>query len=423
MTAARIRLPAIVSAVVLAGAAHAGALDTIYDDQDVAPLQARYEQGWRDNYDNVISKVLTDLERSRLAAVRFRMERRIPDNEPLGFLGGKNTVIASAASLRFFEDIALAYTWLDRSGFATQSVADYLLMLRYWDAHQGRPPKPLEALCVPANAWDARDIADRATRVFDTIALFVLLHEYGHAFHGHPGNLVRPEVSRANEEAADRFALDLLARVGEVPLGVTLLFFTMSHLSDEVARTHPISPDRLMSVARHLTTSARSFEQGLRPGAKVTMLNIAIQISQLALLMVDPDVQRASALIGRTVTPDDLAPRPKARHLTAPCGRRASTGQPFHGRLTGTFTGGRTPLDVDVVLSRTGDTVTGSYSFGVGFARLEGTVEGSTLNYRWRLASDGGAGRITLHDSEYRGTWGKEASSIDGGTITLRSEP
>ena len=33
----------------LAGAAHAGALDTIYDDQDVAPLQARYEQGWRDH--------------------------------------------------------------------------------------------------------------------------------------------------------------------------------------------------------------------------------------------------------------------------------------------------------------------------------------------------------------------------------------
>jgi hypothetical protein len=306
-------------------------------------LQSRYEQGWRDNYDNVISKVFTDQERSRLAAVRFRMEQRIAGNEPLGFLGGGNIVIASAASLRFFEDIALAYTWLDRNGLATQSVADYLLMLRYWDAHKGRPPKPLEALCIPANAWDTREIADRATRVFDTIALFVLLHEYGHAFHGHPGNIaVRPEDSRANEEAADRFALDLLARVGEVPLGVAPLFFPMSHLSDQVARTHPVSPDRLMSVARHLTTSARSFEQGLRPSAKVTMLGIAIEISQLALLMADPDVRRSSALIGRTVTPNDLAPRPKGRHLAAPCGRRAST-QPFDGRLTGTFTGGGHP--------------------------------------------------------------------------------
>ncbi len=74
MTGSRIRFPVIVTAVVLAGAAHAGALDTIYDDQDVASLQPRYEQGWRDNYDNVFTKVFTDQERSRLAAVRFRME-------------------------------------------------------------------------------------------------------------------------------------------------------------------------------------------------------------------------------------------------------------------------------------------------------------------------------------------------------------
>jgi hypothetical protein len=67
--------------------------------------------------------------------------------------------------------------------------------------------------------------------------------------------------------------------------------------------------------------------------------------------------------------------------------------------------------------------VTGSYSFGVGFARLEGTVEGSTLNYRWRLASDSGVGRITLKDGEYRGTWGSVASSTGGGTILLRSDP
>jgi hypothetical protein len=424
MTKARIRFPVIAAAVALAGAAHAGALDTIYDDQDIASLRPRYEQGWRNNYDNVFSKVFTDQERSRLAAVRFRMERRVPGNEPFGFMGGSNTVIASAASLRFLEEIALARTWLDRNGLATQSVSDYLLMLRYWDESKGRPPKPLEALCIPPNAWDIRDIADRATRAFDTETLFVLLHEYGHVFHGHPGNAaVRPEVSRANEEAADRFALDLLARVGEVPVGVALLFFTMTHLSEEVARTHPVSPDRLMSVARHLTTAARSFERGLRPGAQVTMLGIALEVSQLALLLGDPAVQRGFALIGRTVRPDDLAPRPKDRHLAAPCGSRASTGQPFDGKLTGTLTGGRTALDVDVVLSRNGDGVTGSYSFGVGFARLEGTIQGSTLNYRWRLASEIGAGRITLQGGQYRGIWGNEASSTDGGTILLRSNP
>jgi hypothetical protein len=423
MKKASIYLRAIALAAATVGTAHAGGFDTIYEDRDVTSLRPRYERGWRNNYDNVFSKALTDSERSRLADVRFGMDLRLAGREPFGFQGGGKTVIASAASVRFLEDIALAYTWLDRNGFSTQSVGDCLLMLRYWDDRKGRPPRLLEALCIPGNAWENRDVADRARRIFDTAVVFVLLHEYGHVFHGHPGNrTVRPEVSRANEEAADRFALDLLARVGEVPLGVAVLFFTMAHLSEEVAGTHPVSPDRLMSVARHLSAAAHSFERGLTPGAHVTMLAISLEVSQFALLLGDPDIQRLSARIGRTVRPDDLAPRPKGRHLAAPCGSRAS-GEPFDGRLTGTVTGGTTPLDVDVVLSRNSESVTGSYSFGAGFARLDGTMHGSTLNFRWTLPPDGGAGRITLQGGEYRGTWGNGNSMTDGGPIKLRRDP
>jgi len=65
--------------------------------------------------------------------------------------------------------------------------------------------------------------------------------------------------------------------------------------------------------------------------------------------------------------------------------------------------------------------VMGSYSFGAGFARLEGTLQGSTLNYRWRLPPDSGTGRITLGGADYRGTWGSGASATNGGTILLRS--
>jgi hypothetical protein len=183
MKKASICLRVIAIAAACAGAAHAGAFDTIYDDRDIASLRPRYERGWRDNYDNVFSKAFTDRERSRLADVRFRIEQRLPGNHPLGFQGGAKTVIASAASLRFLEDIALAYTWLDRNGLSTESLGDYLLMLRYWDERRGRPPKPLEALCIPGNAWENREIADRATRTFDTAVLFVLLHEYGHVLY------------------------------------------------------------------------------------------------------------------------------------------------------------------------------------------------------------------------------------------------
>ena len=126
-----------------------GPLDEIYDDSDLYDLQARYEEGWRDNYENAFVPVFTDEERSRLAGIDFRMELRVEDYEPFAFMAGGNTVIASAASLRFLEDIAMAYTWLDKKGYATQSVADYLLMLRYWPEDGGRPPKPWDAPLYP----------------------------------------------------------------------------------------------------------------------------------------------------------------------------------------------------------------------------------------------------------------------------------
>jgi hypothetical protein len=134
------------------------------------------------------------------------------------------------------------------------------------------------------------------------------------------------------------------------------------------------------------------------------------EIRDLLVVLSDPDIQRASARIAQSVIPDDLAPRPKGRHLAMPCGRRSSK-EPFDGKLSGTVTGGRTPLDVDVVLSRQGDKVTGSYSFGVGFARLDGSVQGPTLKYRWSLAPENGEGQLTLQGDEYRGTWGSGSSS------------
>ena len=57
---------------------------------------------------------------------------------------------------------------------------------------------------------------------------------------------------------------------------------------------------------------------------------------------------------------------------------------------------GPTDFDLDTVLVREGDTVTGSYSFGAGFGRIEGAINGSSLDYRWSLAPDSGGATITL---------------------------
>ena len=225
------------------------------------------------------SRSLTEEERAKFADVEFLTELRVPDNEPFAYLGGGDTVLVSAASLRFLEDIVMAHTWTSSQGLSLQTIADYLMMLRNWDEAKGRPPKPWDVLCIPADALTREPFGDQAYRVLNSAAAFAFLHEYGHVLHGHPGNDgVSPDVSRANEAAADAFALDIFARVGDVPLGMTILFFTMSHLheirsqfqtDDEymrtlAARTHPVSPQRLLSLARHLTAQSEVYGRKFR---------------------------------------------------------------------------------------------------------------------------------------------------------------
>jgi hypothetical protein len=395
-----------------------------------------YQRGWATNFENIFKPVFTEEERAKFANVEFLTELRVPNHEPFAYLGGGDTVLVSAASLRFLEDIVMAYTWTNSQGFSLQTIADYLMMLRNWDEARGRPPKPWDVLCIPADAWTREPFAEQAYRVLDSAAAFMLLHEYGHVLHQHPGNQgVPPEESQANEEAADAFALDIFARVGDVPLGMTIPLFTMSYLheirsqfqtDDEymrtlAARTHPISPQRLLSLAQNLTAQSEVYGRKFA-GGRMATLGVALQVSEIAMRLADPEVQGLSSRIGKSVEPQHLGPRLNGRQLAAPCGARPPTGEPFDGTLHGRMTIGPTDFDVDTVLVRVGDSVTGSYSFGAGFGRIEGTVDGSTLDYRWSLAPDSGMATVTFDGSIYRGTWGAGASAEGGGIIEMTAE-
>ena len=115
-------------------------------------------------------------------------------------------------------------------------------------------------------------------------------------------------------------------------------------------RTHPLSPARLQSFARHLTASARSYAKGFRANGQGEALSVSLQISQFALLLADPGIQHLSATIGQTAVPADLAPRQKGRNLAPPCGSRPPNGLPFDGSFHGTAMIGTTAFDVDVFL-------------------------------------------------------------------------
>ena len=436
-----VRLVPVVSAVALScvvvGAAQAGAFDNIYDDQALAALQSSYTRGFHNIYDKDITPILTAEERARFASVQRRLDLRVPDQEPFGFYSVPDQVVISTSSLKFLFDITLAERWLDLNGFDIGSVRDYLTMLRFWDANRGRPPQPLAALCIPPESAMAPKVVEMSDEIFNDAGLFVLMHEYGHVFYGHRANRdVPPEQSRANEEAADRFALDIFARLGGPPVGVSWFFYVATNLlefrtdagsvaqqNSLASRTHPVSPERLQAVARNIAAQADAYAKAFKTGSSASAMAVALQISQLGYMLADPVVQRFSIQIGRTVSPVDLAPRPKGRNLSAPCDGRAASGLPYDGTLRGAFHAGGIDTNLDMVLRQDGENVSGAFGYGNGIGRVKGEAQDAKLTYRWTLGAESGAGVIVAQDRGYRGNWGYGAAASGGGTFELTKAP
>ena len=413
----------------------------LYDEADLTPWHPRYERGWLGNDKDVFRPLMAAEEKARLANLRYRPTLSVAAAEPFGFHAAGNDVVASTASLKFLDDLSVATAWLQRNGYNTQTIADYMLMLRYWPKSAGapRPPKPLDALCIPANALSDPRVDSLANRIFNGNVVFILLHEYGHVRFQHPGNLaVARDASRNNEEQADAFALNLLAKVNEAPLGLSMLFMAMANFYENRAdfssdaeyqsalasRTHPLSEARLQAVARHIAATGTGFTGNSRAAALV----VSLEITTVAKMLGDTGLQRLAARIGRTVTPADLAPRKSKQHLAPHCTAPASSGLPFAGYFRGTMLGGRTEFDLDAVLTQTGDRVTGSYAYGAGFARIEGRVTGTRLDYTWSLPPNRGRATATLSTATpggdtITGTWGDNDANAGVGTLSVRRQP
>jgi Peptidase family M48 len=446
--------------LVLAGFAaetHANPLDELYDDQEIASLQPAYERGLVANFAE-LSRVFNARQQALLGGLRISMIPRFAGGEPWGFHAGGNTLVFSTASVKFVSDMMLAITWLTENGYSLDTVSDYLVMLRYWNGAKGRPPKPRDALCIPANARDDPKIDEFYVSWFNGSLNFILLHETGHVFYRHPGNTeVPPAVSRAHEQEADQFALDLLAQVGNVPLSLPHLMLVMSWLQGDTvgpgqetlyqqslaARTHPVSVARLEALARQLNVSAPAFNRAFKPGSQANASMLSVEVQTLANLMASPIMQIRAAAVGQSVTPKDLAPRRQGRFLAFPCGRATSKARTFEGSLHGQLTLLRSaagspaestpPLknstEIDMILTRDGDNVTGSFSVGPGIGRLQGTVTGDILALRWQEAvffgsiagGTSGRGLLALDQGQYRGTFGS-GNSTTGLALLLRDE-
>ena len=431
-------LALLLALVALADGVRAAGYGSLYSDAELAHWRDRYRPGVMGNLHDVLMPRLEPAERRALANLRIEIPLRAEDGHPLNFYAyPSGTVVLPAMSLKFFDDMTIAYAWLWKNGYSPETALEYVGLLKYGkESDFGRWPKPLPALRIPANALDDQDVDSLAQKMFKSAVIFILLHEMGHVLYQHPG--YGPGVprgdARANEAAADAFALEVMRRLPAQPVGMFFFFQTMVYFganrgdydSDAAFQhalgeaTHPLTPDRMRAIASILRARAGDFaaEYATRADGIEGARYLATQIDGVADIISDPDLQRLIAQTSRRTTLASLAPRRPGETLAA--GAPAASAEAFSGTYDGTITGGGESFAVRMVLQRSGQRVRGMYSYGAGVGQLDGSVEGDTAYFQWISGGEFGRAHLSVNGAGLEGSWGYGDSGVGGGTWQLR---
>lgn len=411
-----------------------------YDRSVLAQAAKDLRPGILDNWQHVILPSLTTEERRRLEQVRFVVDLEDPSSA-VNFYAKSGEVHIPASSARMLGDLVASWIWLNKHRYSTDTVNEYLAILRYqWGsgALRSQRYRPLEALGVPADVRTDPAIADEFASVISNVLFFIVGHELGHVLYGHQGidakDPAKSARSIAQEQQADAFALELMRRIGELPIGVPMFFMFMTTLEPaptDPARTHPQSSERIRALASALRTQARGFARGFKdPSAGVAKVNeIADQLvndskpeSSVVAALESPvikDLWRQKGLKGQL---EDLKPRANTDLASLGAAPRQNSGQLFDGTYKGKWVNQKgTDFDVHMELKRNGEIVTGSWTFGPNRVAVVGLVSKGRLSFNWKWGMDY-FGKGELHpqpDGSLAGTWGYNKENSGGGTWSL----
>jgi hypothetical protein len=415
-------------------------LSNLYSDAVLAERLSRYEEHIRWNFDNVVLGSLTPAERQALGPVRLDIPLRGAGDmrgHPLAFYAGGGVVTVPVQSVKFFDDLTLAWAYFWANGLSLEPVTDYVAMVKYRDPAEfgGRFPPPLEALGVPADSWKTDPkVDDVSQKALKSALVWIMGHELGHVYHGHQGYAgVSAEAAQAHEVEADRFANTIMRRIGVPPLGMSQFFMVMAHFEPNRAdfaseaawtdyyrseSTHPMTAERMTALADDLMRAPEEFASSEADvAAGVALVEFAAtQIRGIGDILADPEIQRSIA--AKALATDLTSLRRWQAAAGAPAGAVAAFDGSYAGSYRHHIGGGETEsLDAIMELQRQGNTVVGRFWFGLGEGTINGVVREDRMTYEWVWGNAFGRG-VLEHDPDsgrVTGAWGYDQSLDNGG--------
>ena len=415
----------------------------LYPEKKLQADAARWSEQIQAEYRDTILPQLSDEERSALGTVKIEVPLSGPNGDPFSFYtDDKGTIYLPALSLRFFSDLCVANAWLNAHGYDGTTVRDYVgVLLREATLSPGAPlPTVFRTLGVPDNAREESAVANRVDRNFGNTIVFLLAHELGHALKKHDTHSRDPVQKRRQEIDADAFAIEVMRRIGQVPLGVEFWFdverighvqgirrVTSARFPTEAewekylaGLDHPVTSERLDALATAVEKAPDSFARNQADQARWTRNSkIFAQYMRLGA----PSAAIGAARVAeyervRDLHLEDLKPRKTA--FTIP-------GTEHEPDFNGLFAVRRTAANggedrVDLLLLRMGDDVTGGYSNGKVDGFIQGDIHDGALHFTWREGNTNGHGVAQAQGETLRGTWGLGESEQGAGEFSAERQ-
>jgi hypothetical protein len=414
-------------------------ISRLYPEKKLQADATRWSEQIQAEDRETILPQLSDEERNALGAVKIEFPLAGRNGDPFSFYtDNKGTIHLPALSLRFFSDLCTATAWLNAHGYDGTTVRDYVgVLFREAKASPGAPLPPVfRTLGVPDNAREESAVSNRADRNFGNTVVFLLAHELGHALKKHRTDLTDPIQKRKQEIEADAFAIEIMRRIGQVPLGIEFWFYA-EHDGHIVPREfgteaewrkyltgldHPVSKERLEALAAVIEQASDSFARN-QTNPSLWSQRVKIQAgyfrAAIPLWTTNPDVHRIEYERLEGLHVENLKPR-KAT-FTIP-------GTEQEPEFNGLFAIRRTAADggqdrMDLLLMRFGNSVNGGYSNGKVDGFIEGDIRDGALHFTWREGNASGHGVAQAQGESLRGTWGVgEAEQGAGEFIGLRQK-
>jgi hypothetical protein len=232
----------------------------------------------------------------------------------------RRQVFLPVASIKFIDDLAVAYAYYQRHGCDIGLVSDYAAVLHFRQRYAQGPP--FDALGIPRTAANDPYVDDLANKLHKTIMYFIVAHEYAHVLYRHRnyGAITAPEAQQ-QEIHADAFALNVMGRIGAPPFGVTFFFLVASRLEPSPGdfsslaeyeshlrehATHPVSALRILTIADSIQNNIHAFAR-LEPNSAAAESALQRMVPQLREIAGGLDDRKMRLFLSQQAETVDMA--------------------------------------------------------------------------------------------------------------------